>query len=735
MNLLEPLRATPSFFYLAYLRCRFMLPRLLCRSFTSSDHEGRQGIGHTYVINLDRESGRWADVSRELNHILNTAGASVATQTTRYSAVDATDFLDESHANEEVYPCYTLADQLFVEPQPRALPDKFELNRPIQMSLAEIAVARSHIGVWKSIAEGRHSFALVLEDDIWFDRRFARDLDAAWLEMELADGGTPRFDVLYLSYKEVKHGARKEFLSKSVFQPERGLWYLSGYVLSKTGAAKLLDLLPCRGPVDLWINHQFSKLDVRAIRHSRISQRLDLNSTNSYSILPSLTKIGIINDEGAAPFHGRPKEQPVFAFGAADSGASSLAMAMSMLGYRCCSDLDQLSQCELNKLLTGSTDRIFNAYVNIGCLTEHVGALKKYFPRAKFIVTVGPLGVLETETESVLHSLEGSDVVQLHFNAIRKWDVVCEHLRCAPPACAYPHVVDVGQRKLVSNVHRPTLTRVGKALLRDRSPWVIEPHLAWGGIRCRPAKALRRDIESRLNFADSLETIDTERWILRDDTFPGNLGLFRPANVVLRTEEGVALTVKEELLGVRDFSAAAVSSRQRFLFGRFEVAMRATRVPGLVTGFFLHRDSPRQEIDIEIVGNRSDHLLVNVFYNPGEEGTKFDYGYRGAPTSIALGFDASDSIHRFAIEWEPCEIRWFVDDRLVHSRSNWDPTPIPHLPMTLHVNTWPSRSRELAGRLARRALPAAAAVRVIAVDATVARTWPAVGHTPMSDGL
>jgi len=50
-----------------------------------------------------------------------------------------------------------------------------------------------------------------------------------------------------------------------------------------------------------------------------------------------------------------------------------------------------------------------------------------------------------------------------------------------------------------------------------------------------------------------------------------------------------------------------------------------------VTGFSLHRDSPRQEIDVEIAGNRPDQLLVNVFYNLGPDGAKFDYGYRGRP--------------------------------------------------------------------------------------------------------
>src|SRR5207245_9451042 len=60
---------------------------------------------------------------------------------------------------------------------------------------------------------------------------------------------------------------------------------------------------------------------------------------------------------------------------------------------------------------------------------------------------------------------------------------------------------------------------------------------------------------------------------------------------------------RSEPLGVRNLSAAAISSRDSFLYGRFEATLQATNVSGLVTGFFLYRASPRQEIDIEITGN------------------------------------------------------------------------------------------------------------------------------------
>ena len=94
----------------------------------------------------------------------------------------------------------------------------------------------------------QRTYALVLEDDVWFERDFGRIFDQAWREMEDADRTRPAFDVLYVSYREVRYGAPKELISRNVFRPERGLWFLSGYVLSKKGAQALLGHLPCRGP-------------------------------------------------------------------------------------------------------------------------------------------------------------------------------------------------------------------------------------------------------------------------------------------------------------------------------------------------------------------------------------------------------------------------------------------------------------------------------------------------------
>ncbi len=689
-----------------------IFPKQTSRAFGPRLRTDCQTIEKIYVINLDREQDRWSRVKRELRRIRDRFGDDLLGLTERHAAVDARSIPQDLPKDADVDPFYTLADQLFVEPQPRTLPTRFELEAPIRMSSAEVAVAKSHIEVWRRIAQGTQEQVLILEDDIWFHPSFARHLDQAWNDISVTGGNHDGFDVLYVSYMEAAHGAPKSFISSHVFRPVRGLWYLSGYILSKKGAEKLLRLLPCRGPVDLWINHQFSTLSVFATRRLIVRQRRDASSTNSYSILPTLTKIGAIDSEGAALFNVRPTQLPVFAFGSANSGQTSLAMALSMLGYRCCSDLERLPLHELKRLRQGSEDRVFGAYVNVGCLEPMVEELQRSFPQAKFIVTVPPSGASNQVGKGIIARLQGADLIVLDINNANAWRTICEHLRCVPPISPFPRLEDLGQRQIVEAHGQPVTAHKRITPKRDQSPWVVESnHRTWVGIRAIP-QALQGEA-NWVNVDDSSGGLDPLRWSVRSDTFTGNLALFRPLNVEFDDVEGAVLHVRQEELGVRQYSAGALTNHADYLFGRFEATFRASDVPGVITGFFLHRNSPHQEIDIEIAGNLTDRLLVNVFYNPGDHGAQFDYGYRGSPSHIELGFDASRGMHRYAIEWTPCEIRWLVDDLLVHRRVLWDPTPIPHLPMQLHFNAWPSRSSHLAGRLSPRRLPAKVHVQSI----------------------
>jgi len=323
---------------------------------------------------------------------------------------------------------------------------------------------------------------------------------------------------------------------------------------------------------------------------------------------------------------------------------------------------------------------------------------------------------------SIKGDLDGADIAVLHSEEPSRWQILCEHLRCAPPTCSFPTLEDLGRRPILDGTVEADEKPKCKSPRRDNSPWIVEPRKWWQGIRFVATEDKETAAGTFVRINDRLESLDEGRWLLRSDTFTDNLALFRPSNVKFSSGIGAALSVRREPLGVRDYTAASLSSRNQYLYGKFEAIIQASNVPGIVTGFFLHRNSPRQEIDIEIAGKRPDRLLVNVFYNPGGEGANFDYGYRGAPSYIELGFDASEARHRFAIEWNPSEIRWLVDDRLVHRRAIWDPTPIPHLPMALHVNSWLSRSTQLAGRISNRRLPATTIVQSIILEANSVTT-------------
>lgn len=239
----------------------------------------------------------------------------------------------------------------------------------------------------------------------------------------------------------------------------------------------------------------------------------------------------------------------------------------------------------------------------------------------------------------------------------------------------------------------------------DTDPWIVPFKKASSYCTQTPSAAPTAGSRSG-NFkalrTDTFKTIDSTYWDRMDTTFFCNQAVFSPNNIVQMPEGGVKLNIERQAAQDRAYTAADLTTKDtpeaHFKFGRFETVFKPTKEPGVVSSFFLYRFDPWQEIDAEFLGNDTTKILLNVFYNPGQPGDLYNYGLRGTPVVIDLGFDASLDFHRYAIEWEPEEIRWFVDDKLIHVRRAGLPTPIPQLPMRFHVNTWPICSEELAGK-------------------------------------
>jgi len=343
---------------------------------------GEGGIGAILILNLDRQPRRLRRTMRELARFRTRDGDPLTSITTRLTAIDARDGRAVA-ASADVDPVFRLGDQLHVQPDAR-LEECFGADQVVRMTRQEIAVARSHVEAWKTIASGATEHVLVLEDDVWFRPGAAAAIDRGWREATQRSGlAGPR--MLYLSYEDAGGTCERVEVCEALFRPVRGLWFLSGYVLSREGAATLLRTMPVVGPVDMWINRRFDQLGPLAISTPAILQRTDAGSDNSYSVLPFLAQAGVVDaDTGRAP--SRMESVRVLAW-TADSEREPLAMALSMAGLRVRTfdhDADELSVEGLHRQF----DR-YDALVDAR-LTKHAFLVASTCKHTRFVLEPKP---------------------------------------------------------------------------------------------------------------------------------------------------------------------------------------------------------------------------------------------------------------------------------------------------------------------------------------------------------
>lgn len=655
----------------------------------------KNAIGRSYVINLDRQQKRWNQMTKELKRINLHNQETLHALTRRFSAVDARYLpskIDEGILNTT----YTLSDQLTVEPNEKITDAIDTESIVIEMTDQEIAIALSHIEIWQLIAASDINYTLILEDDVYFKKDFSKILNKLWKEIQVDLNG--EFDILFLSYEHVKDAKVNPEINpknKKYHKPLNGIWQASGYILSKKGAQKLLNLLPVYGPIDLWLNLVFNELNVYVVNKPIIIQRIDTPSTNSYSIMPIFSKLGLYTGDSQSRYEHKDLKSPIFVFGSPQSHFTSIAHALMLLGYTCLYNLDELPEAEEKNFWNKNRKNLFNAYVNVKSLNNiDTKSIKEFYPDALFINLTNEMESNNKTMENVLH---------LSNDATDKWGILCDFLELEYPSVPFPEFND-NQILQVSKNQSIVNSKVQR-LKFDDLPWILESN----------ENIFTEDIDSSNNKMISWtpnKRNDLNNWKFRSDTFPSNLALFKPENVLIHNNT-LELVFSNETSSVRTFTSGALVSKEKFLYGRFKVELRSPNIDGLITGIFLHRNSPHQEIDIEFLGRDTTKMLINVYYNPGISGTKFEYGYRGTPVMIDLGFDASEEFHTYEIEWNKNSIKWFVDGMLIYERGIWSPTPIPNLPMEFNINLWHSRSKELSGTLNKSYLPAKTIIKKI----------------------
>jgi beta-glucanase (GH16 family) len=142
----------------------------------------------------------------------------------------------------------------------------------------------------------------------------------------------------------------------------------------------------------------------------------------------------------------------------------------------------------------------------------------------------------------------------------------------------------------------------------------------------------------------------------------------RPENVFIEKGMLVIQALEEQYMG-RKYTSARINTmvRAEFTYGRFEVRAKLPNTQGIWPAIWMmptlakYGNWPASgEIDImEFIGSEPDRVHGTLhFGNPHE--------YKTASYLIPNGETADQDYHVFALEWEPDEIRWYVDGNLYH---------------------------------------------------------------------
>ena len=316
-------------------------------------------------------------------------------------------------------------------------------------------------------------------------------------------------------------------------------------------------------------------------------------------------------------------------------------------------------------LALGRRHRVFDAYVNVGSVSRRCLELAMLYPESRIIIgskghwtgaagedwleaegVTGPRMGMDAQAEELsmaqlAKDLQRHSVKYLFMPADERvsWSNLCEFLECEPPVSAYPLIADRTRRRLGTREDWDRRDRAKSERLKfDSSPWVVNRLGEWQGVPMIRAHDCCAGVQQGKEILTEKRNLGSEYWTCREDTFPSNLVLFRPQNFRIEDDSSGVLTLRRENAYVRNYTSASISSQQSFLYGKFEAEIKPAPVSGVITGMFLHRSSPRQEIDVELLGRDCRKMLTNVYYNPGVDGSKFDYGYRGTPILIRVRF-------------------------------------------------------------------------------------------------
>lgn len=206
--------------------------------------------------------------------------------------------------------------------------------------------------------------------------------------------------------------------------------------------------------------------------------------------------------------------------------------------------------------------------------------------------------------------------------------------------------------------------------------------------------------------------LDYTKWAVEENGHGGGnqeLQYYLDRQKNVRVENGnLVLQAHRETVNVagvvREYTSGRVRTKRRaaWQYGRFEIRARLPKGRGLWPAIWLLPETTRYggwaasgEIDIvEALGHEPDRVHGSIHY-----GGEWPNNKHTSATYRLPGENIADDFHTYTCEWEPGEIRWYVDGHLYQTLNKWHSTagayPAPfdqpfHLVLNLAVGgKWP----------------------------------------------
>ncbi len=160
----------------------------------------------------------------------------------------------------------------------------------------------------------------------------------------------------------------------------------------------------------------------------------------------------------------------------------------------------------------------------------------------------------------------------------------------------------------------------------------------------------------------------------------------RPENVATDADGHLVITAIKETLpgsgcwyGACRYTSGRILTKNLFTqeYGRFEASMKLPAGQGMWPAFWMQGDATgsagtawpnRGELDIMENIGREPGTVHGSLHGPGYSGGNSITGSYTLPA----GQQFSDAFHTFAVEWDPNQIRWYVDNTLYQTRTRAD---------------------------------------------------------------